>query len=108
MNGYARPGTVKLVWPKPGKGFSGLQEHWMYYKANLRELLEAQKKDASWENRNAGKLFNGYKKADAGGVKQEWSRGIIRGNSAWDHAEGARDTQGKYFVLHVPDFVFTF
>ena len=61
VTGYARPGTVKLVCPKAGKGFTGLQEHWMFYKANLRELLEVQKKDASWENRNSCNLFDKYK-----------------------------------------------
>ena len=35
----------------------------MFYKANLRDLEEVQKKDASWEpNSGSGSRFNGYKK----------------------------------------------
>ena len=63
MTGYARPGTGKLVWPDAGKGFPGLQEHWMFYKASLRDLFEVQKGKAAWEDQNrSGDRFNGYKK----------------------------------------------
>lgn len=61
VTGYARPGTVKLVWPKAGMGFHGLQDHWLCYKANLRDLIEVQKKTAAWETKQAGKTWSKYK-----------------------------------------------
>ena len=59
VTGYARPGTVKLVWPSAGKGFQGLQDHWLFYKANLRDLLEVQKGKAAWEAKPGA--FDKYK-----------------------------------------------
>lgn len=52
VTGYARLGTAKLVWPATGNGVSGLQDHWLFYKANLRHVAKP-----VWEHKGgAGKL----------------------------------------------------
>ena len=59
ITGYERAGVTLLMAPMPGKKYSGLQNYWRWYKANLRHLDE-QNKTANW-HKGQNKKCGNYK-----------------------------------------------